>query len=120
LSSDFHSGPLSVVIPFGIWAVLAWLWFWAAGFWVVWRNYRYGDAELRHINIFFFAFFICKILVFLFIFGAFPEDVGNFGALIGLSIAFNHGVMGPRPIPKANPAFTRPRMDFPARPALQR
>ena len=120
LSSDFHNGPLSVVIPFGIWGALGWLWYLAAGYWVVWRNYKYGDPGLRQINIFFFAFFICKVFGFLFIFGAFPEDVGNFGGLIGLSIAFNHGVMGPRPVPKANPAFARPRMDFPARPALQR
>jgi hypothetical protein len=120
LSSDFHSGPLSVVIPFGIWAVLGWLWYWAAGFWVVWRNYKYGDPELRHINIFFFASFVCKAIVFLFIFGAFQDDVGGFAALIGLSVAFNHGVMAPRPVSKANPALARPRMDFPARPALQR
>ena len=34
LSSDFHSGPLSLVIPFGIWGVLVWLWYMAAGFYV--------------------------------------------------------------------------------------
>jgi hypothetical protein len=120
LSSDFHSGPLSVIISFGIWGVLVWLWYWVAGFWVVWRNYKYGDHELRHINMFFFAFFTCKIFVFLFIFGAFQDDVGNFAAIVGLSVAFNHGVMAPRPVPKANPALARPRMDFPGRPALQR
>jgi hypothetical protein len=120
LSSDFHSGPLSVILPFGIWGVLGWLWYLVAGYWVVWRNYKYGDPELRHINIFFFAYFICKVLVFLFIFGAFQDDVGGFAGIIGLSVAFNHGVMGSRPVPKANPAVVRPRMDFPARPALQR
>ena len=31
LAEDFHSGPISVVIPFGIWGCLALLWFLVAG-----------------------------------------------------------------------------------------
>jgi len=125
LSSDFHSGPLSVIIPFGIWGVIAWLWFWAAGFWVIWRNYRYGDAALRHINVFFFAFFIAKCFTFLFIFGAIVDDTGAFAGIIGLSIALNHGVMRPRPLPKVNPAAgdarpAIPPMVFPSPPLLER
>lgn len=121
LSSDFHSGPLSVVISFGIWGVLAWLWYWAAGFWVMWRNYRYGDPELAHINQFFFTIFIGKCFGFLFIFGAIVDDVGGFATLIGLSIALNHGVMGPRPQPRVSPSYgPNPRVPFPAQPALQR
>jgi hypothetical protein len=120
LSSDFHSGPLSVVISFGIWGVLAWLWYWAVGLRVVWLNYRYGDPALRRINTFLFALFVTKCFSFLFIFGGIVEDVGSFAALIGLSIAFNHGVMRPRPRPKANPAFASPRQAFPVQPALQR
>ena len=92
LASDFHSGPLSLVIPFGIWAILIWLWYWVAGFFVVWRNYRYGDPELRHINRFLFASFVADCFLFCFIFGDVVSDVGHFSGLIGLSIAFNHGV----------------------------
>jgi hypothetical protein len=116
LSSDFHSGPLSVIIPFGIWGIIALLWFWAAGYWVVWRNYKYGDPTLRHINIFLYASFIAKCFSFLFIFGALSDDVGGFAALIGMSVALNHGVKGPRPLPKANPAFGSQPLAFP-RPA---
>ncbi len=120
LSSDFHSGPLSVVISFGLWGVLAWLWYWAAGFWVVWRNYRNGDPELRHINLYLFAAFVAKCFEFLFIIGDLVGDVGGFACLIGLSIAINHGVMRPRPVPRANPAASNPPLPFPARPAFQR
>jgi len=119
LASDFHSGPLSVVITFGLWGVLAWLWFWAAGGWVVWRNFRYGDPALRHINLFLFASFIAKCFSFLFIFGGIVEDVGAFGMIFGLSIALNHGVMRPRPAPRVNPALANRGLAFPARPALQ-
>lgn len=94
LSSDFHSGPLSLIIPLGIWGVLAWLWYWAAGFRVVWRNYRFGDPALRQINLFLFAWFICKCVIFLFVFGGVVEDVATFASIIGLSIVLNHGVKG--------------------------
>jgi hypothetical protein len=120
LSSDFHSGPLSVIISFGIWGVLAWLWYMAAGFRVVWRNYHYGDPALRHPNLLLFAFFVAKLFSFFFIFGGIVDDVAGFGGIIGLSIALNHGVRRPQPQPKTNPTFTGPRFDVPAKPAFQR
>ena len=43
ISSDFHNGPLSVIIPLGIWGVIAVLWLMIAGIWVTYCNYRYGD-----------------------------------------------------------------------------
>ncbi|HUC83804.1 MAG TPA: O-antigen ligase family protein [Candidatus Acidoferrales bacterium] len=104
LASDFHSGPLSLVLPFGIWGVLAWLWFWVAGFFVVWRNYRYGDPELRHINVFIYASFITKCLLFLFVAGSVVTDVAAFTGLVGLSVAINHGVQRRKPLPVARPA----------------
>jgi hypothetical protein len=120
LANDFHSGPLSVVLCFGIWGVLAWLWYWAAGFWVVWRNYRYGDLALQRINTYMFAVYVAKCFSFLFIFGDITNDVGSFASVLGLSIALNHGVMRPRPVPRASPASAIPRLPFPAQPALQR
>jgi len=121
LSSDFHSGPFSVVITFGIWGVLAWLWYWAAGFYVVWRNYHYGDPAIRHINLFLFASFVCKCISFLFIFGGIVEDVGGFAGIVGLSLAMNHGMARPQPQLHASPAATTsPRLSLPVRPAFQR
>jgi len=104
MSSDFHSGPLSVIIPFGIWGALAWLWFWAASFRVFWRNYRYGDPALRHFNTYMFATFMVSCISFLFVFGDLVSQMCAFSGLVGLSIALNHGVMGPRSFPTAKPA----------------
>ena len=95
LASDFHSGPLSTIIPFGIWGVLLWLWFWVAGFFVVWRNYRNGIPELQYINRFLFATFVVKIFTFLFIFGDLVVDMAAFSGVVGLSIALNHGIRQP-------------------------
>ena len=120
LSSDFHSGPLSVVLSFGLWGVLAWLWYWAAGFWVVWRNYHDGDPALRHLNLMLYASFIAKMFGFLFIFGGIVEDVGGFAGIIGLSLALNHGVMRPKLQPKAKPAAANARLSIPVRPAFHR
>src|SRR5208282_5663998 len=44
LSYDYHNGPLSVLIPFGLWGGIAVLWFFAAALWVMYRNFRYGDS----------------------------------------------------------------------------
>lgn len=121
LSSDFHSGPLSLIIPFGIWGIIAWLWYWLAGFFVVWRNYRYGDPDLRHINLFLFASFISKCFGFVFIFGSVVEDVAGFAAVIGLSIALNHGVKSHVSVKSRMAAAPAPAIGnqiLPARPAL--
>lgn len=121
LSSDFHSGPLTVLIPFGIWGAIAYLWFMAAGFWVVWRNYRYGLPSLSHVNLMFYAFYIVKLFTFFVVFGAAVNDVANFGGLVGLSVALNHGVRGPQKQPKPNPIINQnPRLGLPPQPALQR
>jgi hypothetical protein len=120
LAGDFHSGPLSVVIPFGIWGVITLFWFWAMGFRVVLRNYRYGDPSLRHINVFLLASFVSKIFGFLFIFGSFSDDIGPCAMYIGLSIAFNHGVMGPRVAPQVNAARAKSELPFGAQLALPR
>ena len=57
---NYHSGPFSVVIPFGIWGVIAVLWFWIACLRALWLNYRYGDPALRTVNIFLLAYFIAS------------------------------------------------------------
>ncbi len=47
LSSDFHSGPISVILPFGIWGVVAFLWLVIAGVWALHHNRLYGDPALQ-------------------------------------------------------------------------
>jgi hypothetical protein len=122
LSSDFHNGPLSVVIPFGLWGVIVFLWFMFAGMRVMFYNYRYGDESLRTINNFLWVAYLCACFRFIFVFGALNLDMLTFASLVGFSIALNGGVCRPAPRlvqarePMVHPARILPR----ARPAFQR
>jgi len=99
LSSDFHSGPLSALIGFGVWGAIGILWLMAAVLWLLYRNYRYGDLELQTINAFLLAGCLTSIIIFFFVFGAFQNDIGNFAKIAGLSAALNWGVCGPQTKP---------------------
>ena len=99
LSSDFHSGPLSTLIGFGIWGAIGMIWLVSATLWLLYRNYRYGDPELHTINAFLLANCITAVIIFLFIFGAFQNDIGTFAKLAGLSVALNWGVCRPQAKP---------------------
>ncbi|MEI7808779.1 MAG: O-antigen ligase family protein [Verrucomicrobiota bacterium] len=101
LSSDFHSGPLSTLIGFGIWGAIGMLWLMAATLWLLYRNHRYGDPELQTINTFLFASCVTAIIIFFSIFGAFQNDIGYFAKLAGLSVALNWGVRQPQTKPVA-------------------
>jgi hypothetical protein len=112
LAGDYHSGPLSVILTFGIWGVIAFLWFLSAAIRALYDNYRYGDQELRNVNTLLLASFLGHVLTFFFIFGALQGDMLSFGSVLGLSISFNGGILR-RPaadqVKAAAPAFTRPR-----------
>jgi hypothetical protein len=99
LAGDYHSGPLSVIIPLGIFGTLAFLWFLGAGTYVLHRNNKYGVPELRNINRFLFAYFVARILFFMFIFGSLYADLICFTSLLGLSVSLNGGVSGPQTEP---------------------
>src|SRR5882724_11747360 len=58
LAGDYHSGPLSVVLTFGIWGAIAFLWFLTAAVRVLYANYRNGDPALRTINTLLLASFL--------------------------------------------------------------
>ena len=92
LAGDYHSGPLSVIVPFGLPGVLAFLWFLWASVKVLRQNYLHGDASLRRINIFLYAYFVVRIFMFVFIFGSLVGDVTAFAGLVGLSVSLNGGV----------------------------
>jgi hypothetical protein len=92
MAQDYHNGPLSVLIPLGIFGVLALVWFWFAGFRLLLANYRYGTPELQSINTLFLALFITKILHFIFIFGSLHHDFYQFSGILGLSVALNGGM----------------------------
>jgi hypothetical protein len=92
LAGDYHNGPLSVIILFGLWGAIAFIWFLATGFHVLYRNYRYGDPALKTINCFLFASFIVRTLTFFIIVGGIQFDLPMFAGYLGLSIALNGGV----------------------------
>ena len=82
-------------MPFGIFGVAGFIWFLVASLKVLYQNYKFGNESLHRINTFLFAYFIVKIIVFLFIFGAIHSDLGQMTALIGMSVSLNHGVSQP-------------------------
>jgi hypothetical protein len=89
LAGEYHNGPLSVAIPFGIWGMLAFGWFLVAGVLRLYWFFRHGDPELRNINRLLFATFATKIVFFLFFFGALNSDMMEFAALAGLAESLN-------------------------------
>jgi hypothetical protein len=117
VTGAYHSGPLSVLMPFGIWGAIALLWFWFASLRVLYDNSRFGDPSFRTINIFLFAYFIAKVVMFLLIFGGIEADLASFAVLIGLSISINGGIR--RPAQVKVPVVTGARLPAPARPRFQ-
>jgi hypothetical protein len=95
LAGDYHSGPLSLAITFGIWGVLAFIWFQVAAFRILLRNYRYGDPALKVVNSMLLASFSVKTLMFWLIVGGFYSDMLTFAGWLGLSVALNGGVARP-------------------------
>jgi len=89
LNGDYHSGPLSVIIPLGIFGTIGFVWFLVAAGRYLYRNHRFGDPSLQRINTFLLAFFLTKIAFFFFIFGSFYSDLYSFTGLIGLSVSLN-------------------------------
>ncbi len=100
VSGDYHNGPLSTLIPFGIWGGITFLWFTFAGLRVMYRNLKFGDPNLRIVNIFFFAQYLTSLIGFYFIFGAYSDAIFGFAKIIGFSIAFNGGILGPKSSPQ--------------------
>ncbi|MGH7975910.1 MAG: O-antigen ligase family protein [Limisphaerales bacterium] len=92
LSDDFHNGPLTIIIPLGIWGIIGFLWFLIVAARIFYANYRYGSPALQTINAFMFAVFISKTLYFLFVYGSFYSDLLQFTAWLGLSVSLNGGV----------------------------
>lgn len=101
LVGDYHSGPLSLYVPFGSLGVIAFVLFLVAATRALYFNYRYGDPALARINTLLLSLFIARIILFFLIFGAISSDLYYFTGIIGLSVSLNGGVKkppGPEPI----------------------
>ena len=112
VAGDYHSGPLTLVLTFGIWGVIAFLWFLIAAVRALHDNYRYGDQSLQTINTLLLALFLAHIFMFFFIFGSFQSDMLSFAALMGLSVSLNGGIRRKtaEPVKPAAPVFSHPRL----------
>jgi len=114
VAGDYHNGPLTVIITFGIWGALTFGWFLVAGFRVMRQNLRHGDERLRTINTTLLALFAGRVLVFMFVVGSFYVDMLILVGLVGFSVALNGGMARPpRPgtIPSPDPAGNPPGLE---------
>ncbi|MGC3961129.1 MAG: hypothetical protein QM813_25335 [Verrucomicrobiota bacterium] len=89
IAGDYHSGPLSLIIPFGIWGVLAFGWLLYAGTRHLYKVYRDSPPELLLINRFLLVTFLVRFVFFFFVFGAFYQELYVFTGILGLSVALN-------------------------------
>ena len=113
ISGDYHNGPLSTLMPFGIWGAISFLWVSLASLFVLYRNFRYGDADLKTCNTFLLVMGIQKFFGFFFIFGGYSSDLGFIAGLAGFSIALNWCIRGPvvqpRTVPRIKPLPETPQ-----------
>jgi hypothetical protein len=92
VAGDYHNGPLSVIIPFGLGGAFAFLWFCAASLWVLYANFQNGPPALKTCNSFFLTYFVAKLIFFCTCFGALNSDLVIFTGLVGLNVSLNGGV----------------------------
>lgn len=88
-SGDYHNGPLSVLIPLGIFGMIAFIWFLGASIKVLVRYRRLGDPQLHAINTFLLTLFIVKTAMFFLVFGGFYGELFEFTGIIGLAVCLN-------------------------------
>jgi O-antigen ligase len=96
LVGNFHNGPLSVLIPFGLYGAVAFIWFLVAGLRLLYRNWQLGSPELQCVNALLLAAFAAHTLFFLGVYGSLESDMMGFVGVLGLSVALN----GPSKVPE--------------------
>ena len=96
VEGTFHQGILTLLIPLGITTLVGFFWFVSLGLRITWRNYRFGDEAIKHINLFIFSILASRVLIYLLFYGQFETDMQVFAGLIGLSMALNGGVAMPK------------------------
>jgi hypothetical protein len=103
-SGDYHNGPLSVMIPFGIFGMISFLWTLIGGYRMLSWNRRFGDARLRRINNALLSCYLAYCVSFFFIFGSLNGELYIFLGICGFSVSLNGGVKRkaapqPKPVP---------------------
>ena len=118
MAGDYHNGPLSVIIPFGLFGTIAFCWFLLASWRGLYFNWRYGDLDLVHVNALLLALFCARVILFMGVFGGFYGDILHFAGLIGFSVTLNGGIRTPvyEPAVVRQPTVARPRIPMPQLP----
>jgi O-antigen ligase len=109
LAGDYHNGALSVLMPFGIFGAIGFLWLLGAGIKVLYLNRRYGDPQLKSINTLFLSYFITQCIMFFFVFGALDSPQCAFWGVLGLSVSLNGGVCRKKAMTKQS--FAQPALE---------
>jgi hypothetical protein len=107
VAGDYHNGSLSVLIPFGLWGAIAFVWLLGAGIKALYMNCRFGDARLRRANQVLLSFFVTQCIFFFFVFGAFSSQLSVFLGILGLGVSLNGGVCR-KPAVARQPALSSP------------
>ncbi len=89
LVGNYHNGPLSILIPFGLYGAIAFLCFLVAGLRVLHRKWKFGDPALRRVNGLLLAAFASKAVLFMVFFGSLHSDMAVFTGTLGLGVALN-------------------------------
>lgn len=89
VAGDYHSGPLSILLIFGIPGCLAVGAFWVAGVRLLHRNRCHSPPALLRFNNFLFALFVARIFFFIFVFGDLSSDMMMSCGILGMSVAAN-------------------------------
>jgi hypothetical protein len=109
IAGDYHNGPLSVLIPFGLPGATTFVWFLLAAIWALYSNYRYGDGANQRMNVFLLSAFLARTVLFLFVYGGFYGDIMPLCGIMGFSISLNGGIRRPVRESRATVTENEPR-----------
>jgi hypothetical protein len=94
-AGDYHSGPLSILVPFGVVGSVGLISFFFAAIRVLVKNMKYGDPDIKNINVLLFSYFVGRLIFFIVFFGGIEGDLWLFCSIVGVSLSVNGGVMKP-------------------------
>lgn len=89
LAGDYHNGPLSTLIPFGVYGMIAFLWFLVAGARVLHCNFKFGDPAYQTVNALLLAGFVARAFFYFVGFGSLHSDMVYFVGLLGFGVTLN-------------------------------
>jgi hypothetical protein len=88
-AGDYHNGLLTIIVPFGLWGMLAFGWFLVAGVRYLYSGYRHGNPRLRRVNTLLLSLFLARTVSFVLVVGAFAIDMAVFAGILGFAVCLN-------------------------------